>query len=136
MVAIVVFLVFVAVMGGLLYLLVIQREVPGAVEQRFGKLEALPADVGKWKVDTESDEGRAAVKQGLKREVRVFHDVQNGKLTRQARCRNPATNKNTRIDPDVPVPRRRIKIVTTDIVRAGQAACSFPFWSRWPSCMR
>jgi hypothetical protein len=108
-VAIVVFLVFVAVMGGLLYLLVIQREVPGAVEQRFGKLEALPSDVGKWKVDSESDEGRAAVKQGLKREVRLFHDVQSGKLTRQARYRNPATNEITRTEPDVPVPRRRVK---------------------------
>jgi hypothetical protein len=109
MAAIVGFLVFVAVIGGLLYVLVIQREVPGVMEQRFGKLEALPADVNQWKVDSDSEEGRAAAKQGLKREVRLFHDVQSGKVTRQARYRNQATNAITRSERDVPVPRRRIR---------------------------
>jgi hypothetical protein len=103
------FLVIVAAIGALLYVLVIQREVPGVVEQRFGSLEALPPDVGKWKIDSESEEGSAAAKRGLKREVRLFHDVQSGKLTRQGRYRNQATNAITGVDPDVPVPRRRVR---------------------------
>ena len=90
MVAIVGFLVVIAIVGGLLYMLVIQREVPGVVEQRFGVLEALPPDVGKWKVDADSEEARMALRQGLRREVRVFYDVQKGTLTRQTRYRNQA----------------------------------------------
>jgi hypothetical protein len=103
------FLVAIAVIGALLYVLVIHREVPGAVEQRFGILEPLPPDVGRWNVDGDSDEGRAAASEGLKREVRLFHDVQSGKLTRQGRYRNLTTNAITRVDPDVPVPRRRLR---------------------------
>jgi hypothetical protein len=108
------FLVMIAVIGGLLYLLVVHREVPGAVEQRFGILEPLPPDVGLWKVDDESEEGRAAARQGLKREVRLFHDAHAGlfagsRLVRQVRYRNPATNSIVRVDPDMKVPRRRVK---------------------------
>jgi hypothetical protein len=103
------FLVVIAIIGSLLYLLLIHREVPGAVEQRFGTLEPLPPNVGVWAVDLESEEGRAAQQQGLKREVRHFFDVKNGKLTRQTRYRNVATNAVTRVDPDVPVPRRRVR---------------------------
>lgn len=108
------FLVMIAVIGGLVYLLVVHREVPGAVEQRFGVLEPLPPDVGIWKADGESDEGKAASRQGLKREVRVFHDphgglLGDGRLVRQARYRNPATNAIVRVDPDVPIRRRRVK---------------------------
>jgi len=103
------FLVMIAVIGGLLYLLVVHREVPGAVEQRFGILEPLPPDVGTWKVDDESEEGNAAARQGLRREVRLFHDHRSGKLVRQARSRNPATNSVVRVDRDVPVRRRRLK---------------------------
>lgn len=114
MAAILAFLVVIAAIGGLLYLLVVHREVPGAVEQRFGILEPLPTDVGEWKVDTESEEGKAAAKQGLRREVRLFHDPNAGlfggsRLVRQARYRNPATNGVVRVDPDVRVPRRRVK---------------------------
>jgi hypothetical protein len=108
-VIIVAFLVVIAVIGALIYLLLVHREVPGAVEQRFGVWEPLPPDVGKWKDDLDSEEGRAAARQGLKREVRVFHDAQSGKLSRQARYRNPATNAIARVDPDVVVPRRRLK---------------------------
>ena len=57
---IVAFLVAIAIIGGLFYILVIYREVPGAMEQRFGVLEALPEDIGKWKVDDDSEEGKAA----------------------------------------------------------------------------
>ncbi len=103
------FLVAVAIIGGLLYILVIHREVPGAVEQRFGVLESLPEDVGKWKEDTESDEGKAAAQRGLRREVRTFHDVRANKLVRQARIRNRATGEITHVEPDEPVRRKRVR---------------------------
>jgi hypothetical protein len=109
MVFIVGFLVLVAIIGGLLYLLVIVPEVPGVVQQRFGTLEALPSDIGQWSVDSESEEGRAAEQRGLRREVRLFHDMQREKLLRQTRYRNPATNVIVRVDPDAPVPRRRVR---------------------------
>jgi hypothetical protein len=110
------FLVAVAFIGGLLYVLVIHREVPGAVEQRFGVLEALPEDVGKWKIDEDSEEGKEAAAKGLKREVRIFHDqsasgmLSSGKLIRQVRYRNRATNAVVRVDPDEPVKRKRVRV--------------------------
>lgn len=66
------FLVVLAAIGGLVYTLVIHREVPGVMEQRFGVLEPLPADVGQWKTDDDSDEGKAAAREGLRREVSVL----------------------------------------------------------------
>jgi hypothetical protein len=114
MIAIVAFLVLVAFIGILLYLLVIQREVPGMVEQRFGVLEGLPEDIGKWKIDEDSEAGRAARQRGLKREVRLWHDpnqgfLGGGKLVRQVRYRNVATNEIERVEPDEPVRRRRVR---------------------------
>jgi hypothetical protein len=108
------FLVMIAVIGGLLYLLVVHREVPGAVEQRFGILEPLPSDVGTWKGDDESEEGKAAARRGLRREVRLFYDPRggllgSGRLVRQARCRNPTTNSIVCVEDEIPVRRRRIK---------------------------
>jgi hypothetical protein len=103
------FLVAIAVIGGLFYVLVVYREIPGAVEQRFGVLEALPEDIGVWKVDEESEEGKAAVQQGLKREHRYFHDMQNDKLIRQVRYRNRATNEVSRVEPDEQIKRKRVR---------------------------
>lgn len=108
------FLTVIAFIGGLVYVFLVQRAVPGLMEQRFGTLEALPVDVGEWKTDDESEEGRLAALQGLRREIRLFHDpggglLGNGSLVRQTRYRNPATNAITRVEPDVPVARRRIR---------------------------
>jgi hypothetical protein len=98
------------IIGRLMYWLVIDREVPGGWDRRFGVEEALPDDVGRWKVDDDSEDGRAAAQQGLRRETRLFHDARTGKLTRQARHRNPATNAIVRVESDVPVQRRRVRI--------------------------
>jgi hypothetical protein len=106
---IIAFLVAVAIIGGLIYVLVIYREVPGALEQRLGVLEALPEDVGKWKIDEESEEGKAALQQGQKREVRIFHDRSSDRLLRQVRYRNRATNEVTRVEPDELIKRKRIR---------------------------
>jgi len=108
------FLFMIAVIGVLFYLLVIYREIPGAVEQRFGVLEALPSDVNQWKADEDSPEGQAAVREGLRREVRVFQDphggfMGQGRLVRQVRYRNRATNAIARVEPDEPMKRRRIR---------------------------
>ncbi len=103
------FLFVLAVIGGLFYLLVVQREVPGLVEQRFGVLEALPEDINEWRIDDESEDGKAATAQGLKREVRLFHDAHAGKLLRQVRYRNRATNAVVRVEPDEVVKRKRIR---------------------------
>lgn len=107
------FVLFVGFVGLVLYLLMIFREVPGAAEERFGKLEALPEDVGKWKTDVDSPEGRAATAEGLKREVRYLFDPEasfgRGKLTLQVRYRDLSTNEITRIDPEEVVKRKRIR---------------------------
>ncbi len=108
------FLFVIAAIGGLMYLLLVQREVPGLVEQRFGVLEALPPDINQWKVDEESEEGKQAISQGLKREVRLFHDAHGGlggggRLIRQVRYRNRATNQVVRVEPDEVVKRKRIR---------------------------
>lgn len=104
------FLVAIAAIGALFYLLVIYREVPGAIEQRLGVLEALPEDLGKWKIDDDSDEGKAATAKGQKRETRIFHDVAGNKLIRQVRYRNRATNEVVSTEPDEPVRRKRVKV--------------------------
>ena len=103
------FLVFIAAIGGLIYVLVLYRNIPGAMEQRFGVLEQLPEDIGQWKIDTESEEGKAAQARGLKREVRHFYDQQKDRLLKQVRYRNQATNEVARVEPDEVVKRKRIR---------------------------
>lgn len=109
------FLSVIAFIGWLIYLLVVHREVPGALEQRIGVFEPLPADIGKWKMDDESEEGKAAAARGLRREERLFHDpnaggmLGGGKLVRQVRYRNRATNEIVKVEPDEPVKRKRVR---------------------------
>jgi hypothetical protein len=105
-----VYYVFLLVIAGLavgVYLLVIFRNVPGAVEERLGALEPLPTDLGVWKADVESDAARTAQSEGLTREVRTFLD--RGKLLRQVRYRDAANGEIVRADEDEIVKRRRIK---------------------------
>jgi hypothetical protein len=102
----------VGLIGVAMYLLLMFREVPGAAEERFGKLEALPDDVGKWKVDETSDEAGRAREQGLVREERLWFDANagafgRGRLFRQVRYRNAETQGIERVEPDQPVKRRR-----------------------------
>jgi hypothetical protein len=102
-----VFLIVIAALAVGVYLLVVFKNVPGAVEERFGALEPLPDDLGTWKEDAGSEASRAAQAEGLKREVRTFLD--QGKLLRQARYRDAATGEIVRADEDQVVRRRRIK---------------------------
>jgi hypothetical protein len=109
-----VFLLIVAAAGVAIYLLFILREVPGAAEERLGTLEALPADIGQWKSDEDSPEGKAARVRGELREVRLFHDSSGGgfgggKLLRQVRYRSAETNEILRAEPDQQVKRKRVR---------------------------
>ena len=48
-------LLFIGIVAIAVYLLVVFREVPGAVAERWGELEGLPADLGEWATDEESE---------------------------------------------------------------------------------
>ena len=109
------FLVLVAVLGVGIYVLFILRLVPGAAEERFGVLEPLPSDVGKWKLDESSPEGKSALSSGLRREERLFHEERGGllgagKLVKQVRYRNAETNAIERVESDRAVKRKRVKV--------------------------
>jgi hypothetical protein len=102
------FLLLIGLVGGAFYLTLFMREVPGFAEQRFGKLEELPDDVGKWHPD-ESAEGRAAEMAGERREVRHWFDSDSNKLLFQVRYRSLETNEIVRADPDLVVKRKRVR---------------------------
>jgi hypothetical protein len=109
-----IFLVLVAAIGVGVYLLFIFKLVPGAMEERLGVLEPLPEDVGKWRVDGHSAEGKAALERGRKREERLFFEegrgvLAQGRLVRQVRYRNASSNAIEEVEPDQPVKRKRIK---------------------------
>jgi hypothetical protein len=109
-----VFLVIVAALGVGVYLLFIFKLVPGAMEERLGVLEPLPDDVGKWRVDEHSAEGKAALERGRKREERLFFEegqgvLARGRLVRQVRYRNASSNAIEEVEPDQLVKRKRIK---------------------------
>ena len=109
-----VFLLGVAVAGGIIYLF-IAGLFPGLKEERFGVLEPLPENLGKWQVDVESDAGRSAAAAGQKREVRLLFEagglIGSGKLTRQARLRDAVTNEILAVLPDEEVKRKRVRVI-------------------------
>jgi hypothetical protein len=111
-----VFLLGVAAIGGVIYLFVAGL-FPGLKEERFGVLEPLPPNLGKWHDDAESDAGRAALAAGKKREQRFLFEaaglVGSGKLTRQARLRDAKTNEILTILPDEVIKRKRIRQVVS-----------------------
>lgn len=104
-----VFLLVIAVLGIGIYLLFILPSVPGAVDERLGVLEPLPEDLGVWKPDEDSAEGRAARDVDQLREIRTYLDEPSGKLIFQARYRDRKSNEIVRVEPDQLLKRRRIK---------------------------
>ncbi|MEO8181042.1 MAG: hypothetical protein ABI895_19575 [Deltaproteobacteria bacterium] len=98
----------------LLYLLVIFREVPGAVAERLGELEGLPQNLGEWTVDQSSAEAQSAAERGLTRELRTWRETGAGwfgsdRLVLQVRYRDRQSGAIHSAEPDRPVRRRRIK---------------------------
>ena len=104
-----VLLLVLAALGVGIYLIVFLGNVPGAVEERLGVLEPLPPDLGQWKEESDTSEVARAAEQGLKREVRTFLDEGQGRLLRQVRYRNIATDEIVRAEPDQVIKRRRIR---------------------------
>jgi hypothetical protein len=105
-----VFLLVVAALGVGVYLVFIFQNVPGIKEERLGKLEPLPPDVGTWKPDAESEAARAALAEGLRRETRLFFDESKNRLYEQARYRDLEGTEIVRVEPDRRIKRRRIKV--------------------------
>jgi hypothetical protein len=109
-----VFLVIVALVGIAVYLVFIFKLVPGAAEERLGVLEPLPDDIGQWHGDEESTQGKASIGRNRKREVRLYFEegkglFSQGRLVRQVRYRNLASNVIEEVEPDQPVKRKRIR---------------------------
>jgi hypothetical protein len=107
------FVVIVGVLGISIYLTVVFRAVPGALDERLGYLEDLPKDHGEWVTDKASEAGQQAASQGLTRETRVLLEPAKGlfgreQLVRQARCRD-ANGKIVSVEAEQRSPRRRLK---------------------------
>jgi hypothetical protein len=109
------FLLIVAALGIVVYLVFIFKLVPGAAEERLGVLEPLPDDIGQWHADEASELGKAAILRNRKREERLFFEegkglLAQGRLVRQVRYRNLDNNAIEEIEPDQPVKRKRIRV--------------------------
>lgn len=107
------FYVFLLICGAIgigIYLLFIMNLVPGAAEERIGVLEPLPSDIGKWKEDHDSEEGKRAASEGLVRELRQYFYETNSRLVRQVRYRNRETGEIVRTEPEQTVKRRRVRV--------------------------
>ncbi len=109
------FLVIVGALGIAVYLVFIFKLVPGAAEERLGVLEPLPDDIGQWKADEASDDGKAALERNQRREERLFFEegkglMAQGRLVRQVRYRNAQSNAIERVEPDRPIKRKRVRV--------------------------
>lgn len=97
------FILGVGAVGALAYMMLFLSHVPGAKDERFGKLEALPADLQKW-IQTPEPSG-----DGLVREQRHLLEEGSGRLILQVRFRDPKTQEIVRVLPEEFVKRRRIR---------------------------
>ena len=110
-----VFLAIVSILGVGIYLVFIFKLVPGAAEERLGVLEPLPDDINQWRIDEDSELGKAAHARQRKREERLYFEegkgvMAQGRLVRQVRYRNLASNAIEEVEPDQPVKRKRIRV--------------------------
>ena len=107
-------LLFIGISAVAVYLLVVFREVPGAVTERWGELEGLPQDLGQWVTDLDSEAANDARERGLVREVRTWREPGKGwfgrdRLVLQIRYRDAETGEIESAEPDRVLPRRRVK---------------------------
>jgi hypothetical protein len=106
------FLLGIAAIGGIIYLF-IAGLVPGLKEERFGVLEPLPKELGKWQEESESEAGRRALEAGKKLEVRLSFEegglFSAGKLVRQARLRDATSNVIVEVLPEETIKRKRVR---------------------------
>lgn len=104
-----VFLLVIAALAIGVYILFIMPNVPGLVEERLGVPEPLPGDLGVWKADEASPEGKAALASGELREVRTLFEEERNRFIRQARYRNQLSGEIVRVEPDEMIKRRRVR---------------------------
>jgi hypothetical protein len=107
-------LLFVGIAAVSVYLLVVFREVPGAMTERWGELEGLPEDLGEWTLDADSEAALEARQRGLEREVRTWREPGAGwfgrdRLVLQVRYRNVGSGEIESSEPDRVLQRRRLK---------------------------
>lgn len=111
---IIVFVVIVAVLGIGIYLTVVLRAVPGAMDERLGKLEDLPQNLGEWVRDESSEQARSAVTEGLVRETRTLLEsgglLGRERFVQQARYRQGEGGKIVRVDPEQKTARKRYRV--------------------------
>jgi hypothetical protein len=107
------FVILVGALGVAIYLTVVLGAVPGAVDERLGKLEDLPGNLGEW-----VDEGECTLEglaRPVKRERRVLLESAKGflgreRLVEQVRYRDGDGGKIVRIDPERRWARRRTRV--------------------------
>jgi len=105
------FVILIGAFGTLAYLAIMFNAVPGAADERLGKLEPLPENLGEWQHDTTSTESAELTSQGKRLEYR--HLVEQGGLfkgqivVKQVRIRDAATNEILEVRPEVRHRRRR-----------------------------
>ncbi|MCZ6835123.1 MAG: hypothetical protein O7G85_05050 [Planctomycetota bacterium] len=107
-------LLCVALVPCVIYAVVVLMEVPGMADERLGVLEELPDDVGEWKLDTESEQARAAIDDGLICETRLWittsiMQFNREKIYRQVRYLDPRTLDVVRSEKDIRIKRKRVK---------------------------
>ena len=103
------FLLILGLLGGAVYLVVFFKEVPGALEERLGRWEELPSELGVWRIEAGDAESSA-----LQRETRLLLRNAGGlfssdKLIRQVRYRDRQTGKITHVERDEILKRKRVK---------------------------
>jgi hypothetical protein len=99
-----------AAICGCAYAAFIMSHVPGAAEERFGRLEALPDDLGQWRRVETGLTAEFAKAAGLWREERLLaHERNHRLLVRQVRFRSRQTNVIVRVDAEEIIQRRRLR---------------------------
>lgn len=105
------FVVLIGGLGTIAYLAIMLNAVPGAAEERFGKLEDLPENLGQWVTDETSTEGAAFTAQGKRLEVRYLLEpgglFKAQVLVKQMRVRDAASNEIVEVRPELRSRRRR-----------------------------
>lgn len=104
------FVVIIGALGLIAYLSIMFNAVPGAIDERLGKLEALPEGLGQWFNDS-SDEGASLLAAGKRREIRYLLEpgglFRGQVLVKQMRLRDAASNEIIEVLPEERTVRRR-----------------------------
>lgn len=96
------FLLIVGAIGALAYLALFMSHIPGAADERLGKLEDLPERLNEWVEDPQP------TVEGLVCERRhLMSSPSLNKWVLQVRYRDPQTREIVRVDPEKSVKRRR-----------------------------